>query len=78
MGMDYHEQLAAVREMKHRELVKLAEKTGVAIQTLREIKYGRGHEKRQLNPTLSTLEKLSLHFTKKARRRSRVAEEQAA
>ncbi len=66
IGMDYRKLIETVHAMPHRELVALAEKAGIGLQTLREIKYGRCG--RPITPTLVTLEKLRKHVKVSAKK----------
>jgi transcriptional regulator with XRE-family HTH domain len=55
--------LEKVRATRAKDLPAIAAASGVAIQTLREIKYGRAGK--PLNPRLETLEKLANYYRKR-------------
>lgn len=72
--MDYRFPIERLKEVPSSELPDIAEKTGVGLQTLRDIVNGRPDSTgtvREMNPRLSTLEALAAYFgTKKEKARA--------
>lgn len=62
--MDLTISLERLRATPHRELEAIARETGLGLQTLRAIKYGRsGPEgRRATNPRIDTVQKLARYF----------------
>lgn len=59
-GMDYRQPIRQLQATPHKELPAIVAATGLGLQTLRQLKYGRGGQ--QTNPRIDTVEKLQSYF----------------
>lgn len=58
--MDLREPIRQLQATPHRELATIVAATGLGLQTLRQIKYGR--DGKESNPRIDTVEKLKTYF----------------